>query len=65
MGTLFDYSSMVEDNNLVGITDGGETVGNDKGGTPLHDGVHTPLDELFRSGVDRGRCLVENQNWWV
>ena len=37
MGALLDDASVVEDDDLVGITDGGEAMGDDKGGAPLHD----------------------------
>ena len=40
MGALLDDAPVVEDDDLVGITDGGEAMGDDKGGAPLHDGVH-------------------------
>ena len=35
VGTLFDDTSVVEDDDLVGIADGAEAVGDDKGGSAL------------------------------
>ena len=62
MGALLDDAPVVEDDDLVGITDGGEAVGDDKGGAPLHDGVHASLYHLLGTGVDTGGCLVENED---
>ena len=60
--TLFNDATVVEHDNQVGIADGGQAVGNDKGGAPLHDGVHASLDELLRAGVDTTGSLVENEH---
>lgn len=62
MGALLDDAPMVEDDDLVGITDGGEAMGDDKGGAPLHDGVHASLYELLGTGVDTGGCLVKDED---
>ena len=62
MGALLDDAPVVEDDDLVGITDGGEAMGDDKGGAPLHDGVHASLYELLGTGVDTGGCLVEDED---
>lgn len=43
MGALLEDMPVVEDDNLVGIADRAETVGNDEGGASLHDGVHATL----------------------
>ena len=40
---LLDDASVVHHTDDVGIADGGETMGNDKGGTPFHDVVHSLL----------------------
>ena len=65
VGALLDDASVVEDDDLVGIADGGEAVGNDESGAPLHDAVHAALDELLGTGVDGGGCLVEDKDGWV
>lgn len=62
MGALLDDVTVVEDDDLVGIADGTEAVGNDEGGASLHDGVHTSLYQLFGTGVDTGGRLVEDQD---
>ena len=62
MGALLDDVTVVEDDDLVGITDGGEAVGDDEGGAPLHDGVHALLHQLLSAGVDRGGRLVKDED---
>ena len=62
MGALFDDVAVVEDNDTVGITDGAQAVGNDEGCTTLHQRVHTTLYEPFRTGVDGGCGLVEDEH---
>ena len=61
MGALFDDVAVVEDDDTVGIADGAETVGDDKGGATLHQRVHASLNEPFRTSVDGGCCLVEDE----
>ena len=62
VGALLDDATVVEDDDLVGITDSREAMGDDESGASLHDGVHAPLYELFGTGVYRGCCLVENED---
>lgn len=62
MGALLDDVTVVEDDDLVGITDGTQTVGDDEGGAPLHEGVHATLHHLLGTGVDTGGRLVENED---
>ena len=53
MGALLDDAPVVEDDDLVGIADSAETVGNDEGGAAPHNGVHTALHELLGARVNR------------
>ena len=62
MGALFDDVAVVEDDDTVGIADGAETVGDDKGSTALHQRVHASLYKPFRTGVDGGCGLVEDEH---
>ena len=61
MRTLFDDAAMIEHDDLVGIPDGTQAVGDDEGGTSSHQGVHAALHEGFRAGIDARCRLVENE----
>ena len=61
MGTALDDASLFHDHDAVRVLDRGEPVGNHEAGASVHQGVHTALDQDFRSGIDRGCRLVENQ----
>ena len=62
MSALFDDAAVVEDDDTVCIADGAETVGDDESGATLHQRVHTTLYEPFRTGVDGGCGLVEDEH---
>ena len=47
----------------IRFPDGGQTVGNDKGGSPLHHCIKCLLDAYFRTGINRGGRLVQYQHW--
>ncbi len=65
MGALFDYLSVFEDVDAVGILDGGETVGDDEGGACGHEVVERVLDELFGLGVHTGGGFIEDEDGLV
>ena len=46
----------------VGVSDGGEAVGDDEGGAVLHQVVHALLDVALGAGVDGGGGLVQHQD---
>ena len=47
MGAGLDDTACAEDDDLIGFLDGGESVGNDDGGTACHNGVYGMLDDFF------------------
>ena len=61
MGALLDDSAVVEDDDLISIADGAETVGDDKGGAALHQCIHATLYKPFRTGVNARCGLVEDE----
>src|SRR5450756_1792285 len=65
VAALFDDRTMVHDKDVVRISDGRETVGNDETGPAGHQLCHCLLDAYFRSGIDAACGLVENQDGWV
>lgn len=52
MRACFRYDSAVEDDYFVGVSDCGESVGDDEAGSALSQGYHRGLDVHFGSGVD-------------
>ena len=59
---MLDDAPMVEDDDLVGIAYGGETVGDNEGGAPAHDAIHAALHQLLRVGIDGASGLVEDEH---
>lgn len=56
------YPTLIHDHDLVCIADSGQAVGNDEAGAVFHELDHGILDLLFRTGVNRGGCLVQDQD---
>ena len=53
VGAALDDAAVVQDHDGVGVLDGGQPVGDDKGGAAGHQGVHAALDDGLGVGVDR------------
>ena len=62
MGAALDDSPLLDDEDLVGAADGGETVGDDEGGAALHQLRQAGLDHGFRLGVERAGGFVEDED---
>ena len=62
MIALFDNFATVDDQHLIGITDGAQAMRNHKARAPFHQAQQRTLDAHFGAGVDTARRLVENQN---
>ena len=60
VGALFEDAAMVEDDDVIGLADGGEAVGNDEDGALAHEVVERLLDLAFGDGVHAGGGLVED-----
>ena len=65
MGATLDDTAVVQDHNAVGIADGAEAMGNDKGGTVLRLLFQSLLNNLFALVVQSVGCLVKNKDWRV
>ena len=62
MTSVLDDAALVHDDDLVGVADGRETMGDDQAGAVVHEARHGVLDARLRARVDvRGR-LVEYQD---
>ena len=65
MGAALLDAVAVHDDDLVGVFDGGQAVGNHDGGAVFAQLVQRILDVVFSHVVQRRGCLVENQNRWI
>ena len=58
----FDDAAAVQDQYLVGVFDGGQSMGNDEDGAAFHQGIHAPLDDLFGTGIDGAGGFVQDHD---
>ena len=63
--TIFSDLTFLNDENLIGIFNCRETVGNDEAGSPAHELVHSFLDQGFGKGVDRTGGFIHDEDIWV
>jgi hypothetical protein len=61
LAALDDFA-VVEDEDLVGVADGGQSVSYDKAGPLLQKPVEGLLDEFLRGVVDAGGGFVEEED---
>src|SRR6476661_1643310 len=62
VGAGFLDFTFVEHNDFIGFLDGAQAVGNDEGGTALHQLFDGLLDKFLGFGVDRRGGLVEHDD---
>jgi hypothetical protein len=62
MGPTLDDTTVVEDDDLVGVFHGTEPVGNNKAGAAGEEFLQRMLDEAFGLWVDRAGGLVKDQD---
>lgn len=60
MDPLFNDCALVEDDDLVRLTHGGKTVGNDEDGAGCGEVFERGLDLLFSDRIDTGSGLIED-----
>jgi hypothetical protein len=53
---------MVEDEDAVGVAEGGEAVGDGDGGAPACGDTESFLDGLFGFGIDGGGGLIQDED---
>ena len=58
MATLLDYAALIQDDEAVGVAEGGKAVGNGDGRAAPRQMAHRLLNLLLRLYVDRGGRLV-------
>lgn len=65
MGARLDEPPLPEDEDAVGISEGGKTVGDRDGGAPRRESVQRLLDIFLGFGVERGGGLIKDQDLGV
>ena len=65
MVAAFYDVAFAEDEDIVGVFDGGEAVGDDEGGAAFHEGVHGALDDLLGAGVDGRGGFIQDKDWLI
>ena len=61
-GAALDDAALVEDEDAVGVPDGGEMVGDDKGGSALEEVAEGFKDQALGFFVEAGTGLVEDHD---
>lgn len=51
VGALFDDASVLQNENAIGVTNGGETMGDGEDGATVHELVDGGLNLAFGNGV--------------
>ena len=62
MCAAFDDGAMLKHENLVGLTNGAEAVGDHETGATLHQALESFLNQALGGGVDTGGGFIEDQN---
>ena len=62
MFALLHNIAVLDDQDNIGITDGGQAVSDNEARSALHQVEHGVLDEDFRPGIHRAGGLVQNKN---
>ena len=62
VAAAFHDPAVVENEDAVGMADGGETVGDDQAGAAVHEPFERFVDEALALGIEGGGGLVEQEN---
>src|SRR5258706_15867100 len=58
---LYDRTAL-DNQDLVGLADGAQAVGNDESGSSTQQAPQTLLDKGLTFGIEIGGCFIQNQN---
>jgi hypothetical protein len=61
----FDHFALMENDNLIGLINGGKSVSDDDGGATSHESVEGSLDGLFGFAVEGAGGFIENDHLGV
>src|SRR5688572_11666700 len=59
-----DNLATVKHENLVGVDDRREPVGDDEHRSALEEAIHRLLDEALRIGMESGSRMIQDADWW-
>jgi len=62
VGADLDNAALMEDNDLIGLVDGRESVGDDDGGAAQHECVEAALDGFLCFAVEGTSGLIEDDH---
>ena len=62
MRTPLDDAAMLKHHDRITVADGGQSVGNDKHGSALHQIIHPFLDNALSPGIDGGCRLIQDKH---
>ena len=62
MGSSLNDASVFKDHDRIAVADSGQSVGDNKYGTPFHQVIHTLLYNLLCPGIDGGCRLIQDQH---
>ena len=62
MSTLFNSATLLKDNDVVGLLDSRQSMGDGDGSAVLSDPVEGSLDDLFTLGVNGTGGFVEDDD---
>jgi hypothetical protein len=62
MRALFQHLAILQHTDVVGISDGGETVRNDNGGAPVHELFECLLHQVLALSIQRTGRFLWNHN---
>ena len=62
MGSFFDDAAMVDDDDVVGIADRTQAMGDDDGRTAFHEAVQGGLDDFFAFRIEGRRRFIEDED---
>ena len=61
MVAALDDATLFQDHDAVTVFDSGQSVGDDKGGSALHQFIHAVLYNLLSTGINGAGSLIQNQ----
>src|SRR6266850_2576178 len=65
MRSLLGHDALLENDNVVGVANGAQAVGDRNGGPTLHQPRQGLQHQLFRLGIERGGRFVQNEDWGI
>jgi hypothetical protein len=60
--SLLYNMTIPHDEDQIRLLNGGKAMGHNEGGSALHHGIEGLLDPDFRTGINRGGCLIQEQH---